>query len=242
MLASDRKVIKERKHMTLSHLPQWITFDCYGTLIDTRAGYVPLFADLIAEKGAASRIDTQDVVNAWGEEEFRLIQGPYRKYRDILKESVENTLKQFGLPVASGDGERLANAWGTFQPYADVYPILSQLQRRYKLALISNVDDDILTQSVASIGIDFDGLYTAQQSGAYKPSEVPFRYALERMGVAPADVLHVAFGWRYDLPAAVKLGMLTLWVNRRKLTLPPDAVMSDLVMTDLAEVPRLLGL
>jgi 2-haloacid dehalogenase len=228
--------------MTLSHLPQWITFDCYGTLIDTRAGYVPLFANLIAEKGAALRLNTLDVVNAWGDEEFRLIQGPYRKYRDILKESVENTLAHFGLPVASGDGERLANAWGMFKPYADVQPVLSRLKQRYKLALITNTDDDIIAQSVAGIGIAFDGVYTAQQSGAYKPSEVPFRYALDRMGVAPRDVLHVAFGWRYDLPAAVKMGFMTLWVNRRSLTLPPGAVVSDLVMPDLSEVPQLLGL
>ena len=228
--------------MTLPRTPTWITFDCYGTLIDTRAGYVPLFAELLAQKGAGSRLDTLEVVNAWGEEEFRLIQGPYRTYRSILKESVENTLAKFGLPVASGDGERLAGAWGTFQPYADVKPVLDRLKQRYKLALISNVDDDIIAQSVASIGVDLDGVFTAEQCRAYKPSPIPFQYALRQMGVPAGDVLHVAFGWRYDLPAACALGFMTLWVNRRNLTLPPGAVASDLVLPDLAAVPRLLGL
>jgi 2-haloacid dehalogenase len=152
--------------MQLPHTPQWITFDCYGTLIDTRAGYVPLFRKLIEEKGAGARLDTLEAVNWWGEEEFRLIQGPYKKYRSILKESVENTLGHFGSPVASGDGERLADAWGTFKPYADVHPVLSRLKKSFKLALISNVDDDMVAQSVASIGIDFDGVFTAEKSGA----------------------------------------------------------------------------
>src|SRR5436853_6425037 len=129
---------------------------------------------LIEAKEAGARLDTQEVVNWSGAEEFRLIQGSYRKYRSILKESVENTLTHFGLPVASGDGERLADAWGTFQPYTDVNPVLGRLQQRYKLALISNVDDDMIAQSVASIGIDFDGVFTAEQAGAYKPSEIPF--------------------------------------------------------------------
>lgn len=228
--------------MPLPRSPKWITFDCYGTLIDTRAGYVPLFGKLIAEKGAGARLDTLEVVNRWGEEEFRLIQGPYQKYRAILKESVENTLAAFDLPVASGDGERLADAWGTFQPYPDVNPVLSQLKKRFKLALISNVDDDMIAQSAASIGVDFDGIFTAEKCGAYKPSAIPFRYALEHIGVPASDVLHVAFGWRYDLPAAHALGFMTLWVNRRNLTLPPGAVMSDLVLPDLAAVPYLLGL
>ena len=228
--------------MQLPRTPKWITFDCYGTLIDTRAGYVLLFRKLIEEKRAASRLDTLDVVNWWGEEEFRLIQGPYQKYGSILKESVENTLVHFGLPVASGDGERLANAWGTFKPYADVHPILSRLKKNFKLALISNVDNDMVAQSAASIGINFDGVFTAEKSGAYKPSEIPFRYALDQMGVEANEVLHVAFGWRYDLPAASAMGFMTCWVNRRNLELPPGSVLSDIVLPDLAEVPRLLGL
>ena len=227
--------------MQLPRIPQWITFDCYGTLIDTREGYVPLFAKLIEEKGASARIDTLEVVNAWGEEEFRLINGPYQKYRDILKRSVETTLRKFGLPVAAGDGERLAEAWGTFQPYADVKPVLSRLQTRCKLALITNVDNDIAAQSVASIGIHFDGVYTAQNAGAYKPSEVPFHYALKQMGVAPSEVLHVAFGFRYDLPTAHALGMMTFWINRRNLQLPPGTYQGDLVLPDLAQLPGMLG-
>jgi 2-haloacid dehalogenase len=197
---------------------------------------------LIEEKGAGARLDTLEVVNWWGEEEFRLIQGPYKKYRSILKESVENTLGHFGSPVASGDGERLADAWGTFKPYADVHPVLSRLKKSFKLALISNVDDDMVAQSVASIGIDFDGVFTAEKSGAYKPSEIPFRYALDQMGIQARDVLHVAFGWRYDLPAAYAMGFMTCWINRRNLELPPGSVSSDIVLPDLAEVPRLLGL
>ena len=119
--------------MHLARTPEWITFDCYGTLIDTRTGYVRVWRELLADKGLGAGADVMDYVRAWGEEEFRMIQGPYQVYRDILRQSVETTLARFGVEVAEGDGVRLAEAWGTFPPFADVYPVLSTLKERFKL-------------------------------------------------------------------------------------------------------------
>src|SRR3990172_8756308 len=108
--------------MRLPRKPTWITFDCYGTLIDTRAGYVRIWDEILAAKGLDRTANVMEFVQAWGEEEFRLVRGPYRKYRQILMESVETTLRTRGVPVATGDGRRLADAWGTFEPYPDVKP------------------------------------------------------------------------------------------------------------------------
>jgi 2-haloacid dehalogenase len=230
-----------RALMRLKRMPEWITFDCYGTLIETRTGYVRVWKELLADKGLVPEVDVMDYVELWGEEEWRLIEGPYQKYRDILRQSVEITLTRAGLPVADGDGQRLANAWGTFQPFPDVNPILSTLHSKFKLAIISNVDNDIIAQSIASIGIDFDGVFTAEECRAYKPSRVPFEYALAKMEVSSQQVLHVAFGYEYDHTTAHEMGFETVWVNRRGLELP-SGIPVDVEMPDLTGLPALLGL
>ena len=227
--------------MHLPRKPQWITFDCYGTLIDTRVGYVEVWRRILADKGVDPNAVVMEYVQAWGEEEFCLIQGAYKKYRQILIESVETTLKRRGLPVAPGDGQRLADAWGTFRPYPDVKPTLTTLKEHYKLAIISNGDNDILRQTVAGIGVDFDAVITAEACQAYKPSRVPFERALREMAVPSRDVLHVAFGYQYDHGTASAMGFMTVWVNRRRLTLPAGARKFDLEIPDLTGLPALLG-
>lgn len=226
--------------MELSRKPKWITFDCYGTLIDTRQGYTEVWQEILDRKGTGSEVDVMDYVQAWGEEEFHLIQGPYRKYRDILVASVEATLRKKGLLVTEGDGKLLADRWGTFPAYADVKPTLEKLHKDYKLAIISNADNDILKQSVANIGIDFDKVFSAEDCQAYKPSRVPFEFALKGMGVEPRDVLHVAFGYQYDHATASQMGFMTLWVNRRQLTLSPDARKFDMEIPDMSTIPGLI--
>jgi len=226
--------------MQLARKPRWITFDCYGTLIDTRTHYVEIWRGLVAEKGLDADTVVLEYVQAWGEEEFRLIQGPYKKYRQILIESVETTLRRHNLPVSAGDGPRLADAWGRFPPYPDVQPILTRLKERHRLAIISNVDNDIIRQSVAGIGVEFDAIFTAEDCQAYKPSRVPFEHALRGMGVPPQDVLHVAFGYRYDHGTASEMGFMTAWINRRGLVLPGGTRKFDLELPDLAGLPALV--
>lgn len=226
--------------MKLKRTPKWLTFDCYGTLIDTKKGYVEVWRNILADKGIRSEEKVLEFVNLWGKEEFRLIQGPYKKYRDILIESVETTLTQNGLPVSQGDGRLLADAWGTFKAYPDVKPVLEGLKKQFKLAIISNGDNEILAQSVANIGVEFDEVFTAEDCGAYKPSRIPFECALKEMKVDPAEVLHVAFGYQYDHGTASEMGFMTLWVNRRQLTLPQGARKFDMEVPALADLPDLI--
>ena len=93
-----------------------------------------------------------------------------------------------------------------------------------------------------NIGIEFDAVFTTENCQAYKPSRIPFEYALKDMGVSPQEVLHVAFGYKYDHGTASAMGFRTIWVNRRNLELPTGARKFDLEMPDLSGLPALLGL
>ena len=107
---------------------------------------------------------------------------------------------------------------------------------RYKLAVISNVDDYLFRQSEEALGIKFDAVVTSQQVGKYKPDLSGFRTAQERMGVEKERWLHVGESLYHDVGPANLLGIDSVWVHRPDRgggTRPTDAVPS-LEVPDLA--------
>ena len=104
-----------------------------------------------------------------------------------------------------------------------------------RLGIISNIDDDILAQAVAQLGVEFDLLMTAQQARAYKPSTLPFELTLARMGLPAAQIAHAAFGFEYDIGPASELGFRTILVRRTRVRFPPTPA-PDLVVADLEDL------
>ena len=89
--------------------------------------------------------------------------------------------------------------------------------------IVSNTDRDILEHSLRQLELPFDDFVTAEDVGAYKPSQRVFEHALERVGKPPDEVLHVAFGFKYDIGPAARAGMRTAWVNRHAEPPPDDS-------------------
>jgi len=200
----------------------WVTFDCYGTLIDWEAGIREFF------RAAVGR---DDLLNEWEESQFRMIQGPYRRYAEILADSLREVLAQHGIAFRPEMGEAFARALPCWKPFPETNPALEQLRAKgLKLGIISNIDDALLAQTVGHFTVPFDLLVTAEQARAYKPSAAGFRLALERIGRPPADITHVAFGDRYDLATARACGLRVVFVNRyqKRLGVPVDAEIPDL--------------
>jgi 2-haloacid dehalogenase len=126
----------------------------------------------------------------------------------------------------------------TWQPFPDTLPALRRLKSRYKLAIISNIDDDLFAASEKLLEVPFDHVVTAQQVGAYKPSLRNFEVALERMVIPRERLLHVAESLFHDVAPARRLGIASVWVNRRAAKGGVAAsgtadVQPDLTVTDL---------
>ncbi len=221
--------------MTLSHKPRFLTFDCYGTLIDWDEGSKQFFREILQR--TAAQISVDEFHERWNQIEFNLILGPYRPYREILAESLRLTLAHYDLPHSAEDEERFARSIRSWPPFADVAPNLVKIKEAYKIAIISNIDDDIIRESVKKMGVEFDNVITAQQARAYKPNPLVFKYALGRLGCKTSEILHVAFGFNYDIIPTQKEGIRTVWVNRRKEKMERKA---DFVVNDLAELSRLV--
>src|SRR5262249_47906203 len=139
---------------------------------------------------------------------------PYRPYREILARSFDATMQYFGLEAFVDDGPGLARSVAGWLPFADTTTALRRLARRYRLGIISNIDRDLLGETLAHLQAPFSSLTTAEEARAYKPDPAPFRLALERLQTPPDQILHAAFGWRYDLAPARALGMKTAFINR----------------------------
>lgn len=195
----------------------WVTFDCYGTLIDWESGIRESFR---ATLGPDCPPDLDRLLEEWEEIQFQMIQEPYRRYAEILAASLRQALEARGLKFRREMGEAFARALPTWKPFPETNPALEKLRAKgLKLGIISNIDDNLLAQTAKHFTVRFDLLVTAEQARAYKPAETGFRLALQRIGLPASQVTHVAFGDRYDLATARACGMQVVFVSRQRKVL-----------------------
>jgi 2-haloacid dehalogenase len=189
-------------------------------------------------------VDPEHLLALFGELESAAEAGPYRTYREVLILVARELGARLGVAVAERDAARFADSVGDWPPFPDTTAALTALGRRFKLAIISNVDDDLFARTNARLGVRFDWIITAQQVKSYKPSPNNFHQALARIGVPKEQVLHVAQSLFHDHVPAQALGIQTVWVNRRgdrpgSGATPPADVVPDLEVPDLATLARL---
>lgn len=189
-----------------------LTFDCYGTLINWEAGLLPALNRILAAHG--KKVDDATILELYGDFEQRAEQPPFCRYREVL----ESVVRQFGdkydfTPTAAEAGS-LPESLPTWKPWPDTVEALRQLKRRFRLAIVSNVDDDLFAGTRAQLDVDFHEVITAQQAKAYKPSLKMFELALSRIDAPAHRVLHVGQSIYHDVVPAQALGLATVWINR----------------------------
>ena len=189
-----------------------LTFDCYGTLIDWEAG---ITAALRAELGEAlaGRSD-EELLMAFATVEHQA-ELPYKGYREVLEIAIRGVGAQLGVPVDDETARRFGGSVGDWPAFADSPAALRRLQQRFKLAVITNCDDDLFAASERRLGVTFDYVITAQQVGSYKPDVANFHFAHARIGLPRERILHVAQSLFHDHVPAKSLGMTTVWIDRR---------------------------
>ena len=213
-------------------VPKVITFDCYGTLVQWYEVLEREIGAVLATQGRdpAESLAILDTFSSHGR---RLTaEKPHRLYKDILRAGFWVAFRDHGLDPSADAIERIASSPATMGPHPEVPEVLQRLRERYRLAIFTNSDDDLIAPTVARIGVPFNFVITAEQAQAYKPSRQLFEYAYRTMGVSPDETVHVAMGMYWDMKARHELGLRGIWVNRRGETGNPDwlpyAEVSDL--------------
>ncbi len=216
-------------------------FDCYGTLVDWEGGLGAFLYSLALKHEDQPRDNGNAMRERWEAIQFDLIQGEYRLYKDVLAESLRAWMAERGYPWDASEGDALIRAMRSWQPFPDTRPALEQArQGGMRLAILSNCDRDLIAHTLRHLEIPFDDVVTAEDCGSYKPSTANFEQLLARIGEPPEHVLHVAFGFKYDIGPAQRLGMYTAWVNR-KVEAAPREERPDYVWRDLWGLAELAG-
>ncbi|MGH2466376.1 MAG: haloacid dehalogenase type II [Candidatus Limnocylindrales bacterium] len=213
--------------------PRVATFDCYGTLVDWEGGVASFLYQLALRRGDPGPGPGLALRDRWEAIQFELLQGPYLPYSENLARSLRAWCEERGYGWEPGDGEALAAAMGSWQPFPDTRPALLQAhQRGLGLVIVSNTDRAIIDHTLHQLDLPIDEVVVAQDAQAYKPADRVFELALERIGEPPERILHVAFGFKYDIGPAQRHGLQTAWVNRHLETAPgserPDHEWRDL--------------
>ncbi|MEA2386234.1 MAG: 2-haloacid dehalogenase [Thermoleophilaceae bacterium] len=214
--------------------PKVATFDCYGTLVDWEGGIGAFLYALMLREGVADPPPGRELRTRWEAIQFELVTGPYKPYKQILGEATLAWCRENGLPENDAYAEAIVGSMRAWQPFPDTRPALTAAREAgMRLVILSNTDRDIIDHSIKQIGVPFDAVVVAEDVGAYKPSAANFERVLEEVGEDPADILHVAFGFKYDIKAAQEQGMRTAWVNRHAEPLPDGGTIPDHEWRDL---------
>lgn len=214
-----------------------ITFDCYGTLIEWEAGITTAFQAEAAKDGVSLRAD--QIIERYSAVEPTVEFASYLSYREVLGLTAQRVANSLGWDLSAERAGFLAASLPEWQPFSDTNQALERLARRFKLGILSNIDDDLLSATQRHFTVDFDLIVTAQQVGSYKPASAHFKEALTRGG--ERRLLHAAQSYFHDVVPASKLGIPVVWVNRKGSRIEPGGPVPTYEVRTIADLADLLG-
>jgi 2-haloacid dehalogenase len=211
---------------------RWVTFDCFGTLIDWRTGFTSILQPIAGER-------TRALLDAYHRFE-RLTEAarPHMLYKEVLASSLVSAARDVDLTLSDHQSRALVDGWHQLPVFADVEPMLAILRASgYRLAVLTNCDDDLFQRTERAFAQPFDLILTAERVGAYKPSPAHFR--LFRQLADPDEWTHVACSWFHDIVPAHQEGVPRIWLDRDDTG--DDPAMASARVLGAREVPPALA-
>jgi 2-haloacid dehalogenase len=188
---------------------RWVTFDCFGTLVDWNRGFETIVKPLANERSG-------EVIAAYHRFERVLeAERPHRLYKDVLTAALLAAAATVELPITEAMARSLPASWGSMPVFDDVEPMLEGLRTAgYRLAVLTNCDEDLFARTQRSFRRPFDLVVTAERVGSYKPAPGHFLHFAHQTGVGRSDWVHVANSWFHDIAPACELGITSVWLDR----------------------------
>lgn len=221
-----------------------LTFDCYGTLIDWESGIFSALKPVLSAHGKS--ISDAELLALYGEFEVKVEAGEYLPYREVLRSVVRSFGDCLGFKPTRAEIDNLPDSVPRWQPWPDTVSSLKRLGKRYRLAIISNIDDDIFARTREWLPVEFESVTTAQQARCYKPGAEVFKLALKKASVPPEQIIHVGQSIYHDVLPAQSFSLATVWVNRPSPragigAVRPASGKPDLEVPDIATLAERAG-
>ncbi len=209
---------------------RWLTFDCFGTLIDWRHG-IRTTGELLFPGRGDDFLDAYIALEAEVETE-----ASFKRYRAVLAETSRRAARQLAVELKADDSTALVDTIPHWPPFADVGPALSELRKAgWKFALLTNCDRDLIALTQRRLPASFDAVVTAEDVSAYKPNHAHFKLFQSTFGSSADAWIHVAQSYFHDIVPTHELGITRIWVNRRGEK--DDPSIADAVIGGLAQLP-----
>ncbi len=186
-----------------------------------------------------------ELLELFGRLESRIQATAFGRYRDVLEAVMSAIAGELGFVASQDERTALADELGAWPVFPDTREALERLAERFRLAIVSNVDDDLFAETRRAIGVEFDEVVTAEQVRSYKPERAHFDEVLGRLQLERDQVIHVAQSLFHDIAPAAELGWRTIWVRRRASgtsagAAPAASATPDHAVDDLQGVAELL--
>lgn len=198
--------------------PKLLSFDVFGTLIDVRGGSRAAFEKVLAESGmSVGALSPLELWEQWERANIRRYwHRPYLSYREICRASLQEVFRTLNVPGDPDSIQLYFDAFAHFKRFPEVDDVLDALTvAGYKLAVVSNIDDDLL--QATPLGRTFDLICTAERARGYKPDGTLFRYLSSSSGLTMGEIFHSGQSQHTDLVGGRPLGLTVAWINRRRL-------------------------
>ncbi len=201
---------------------KFLSFDCYGTLIDWETGIWNAFQRIILLNNRTN-LSREKVLSHFAElEEIQQTNTPSMLYPEVLYNVHQQFAKRNNLESNEELDKEFGNSVLYWPAFADSAEALRKLKTKFKLIILSNVNDAGFAGSSRRLGVEFDAIYTAEQIGSYKPNPANFEYMFKSVkktfGTNKDSILHVAQSLFHDHIPAKSLGMTTVWIDRQNLS------------------------
>jgi len=221
-----------------------LTFDVYGTLIDWETGISTGLRHVLGPRGIDTTDD--DLLERYGRHEAALEAGPYLRYREVLAQALRRTCAEFEVEPTREELDAFGGSVTDWPAFPDSAASLAALAERFRLGVITNCDDDLFAASNERLGVTFDWINTAEQAGSYKPDLRNFEVAFDRIGLPKDRILHVAQSLFHDHAPAARLGLSSVWIDRRHGRIgsgatPPASASPTATVPDMTSFARLAG-
>ena len=217
--------------------PKYITFDCYGTLINFEMAEAA--RDLYGSQLDEARM--QQFVRNFAAYRLDEILGDWKPYAEVVHNAIERTCRANGIKFRPEDAKAIYERVPSWGPHRDVPAGLAKVAKEIPLVILSNAMNSQIMSNVEKLGAPFHAVYTAEQANAYKPRFKAFEYMFDMLGCGPEDILHCSSSFRYDLMSAHDLGIKNkVWVNRGHE--PANPYYGYVEISDISGLAAVVGL